>query len=129
MSLPSNSRRLLTTLTSTKQHTALPLVCSTCRLPRRSLSSARVLAVQSGQNEVSQSDSNGEINRLTDQLLGAHLEHADPEIYQILQREKRRQKHFINLIPSENFTSQAVLDALGSVMQSQPLFTPSLTAR
>jgi glycine hydroxymethyltransferase len=25
---------------------------------------------------------------------------------------------FINLIPSENFTSQAVLDALGSPMQS-----------
>lgn len=34
-------------------------------------------------------------------------------------QEKRRQKHFINLIPSENFTSQAVLDALGSVMQSE----------
>jgi glycine/serine hydroxymethyltransferase len=34
-------------------------------------------------------------------------------------QEKKRQKHFINLIPSENFTSQAVLDALGSVMQSQ----------
>ena len=34
-------------------------------------------------------------------------------------QEKRRQKHFINLIPSENFTSQAVLDALGSVMQSK----------
>lgn len=33
-------------------------------------------------------------------------------------QETRRQKHFINLIPSENFTSQAVLDALGSVMQS-----------
>ena len=33
-------------------------------------------------------------------------------------QEKRRQQHFINLIPSENFTSQAVLDALGSVMQS-----------
>ncbi|KAI7036887.1 putative serine hydroxymethyltransferase, partial [Hortaea werneckii] len=30
-----------------------------------------------------------------------------------------RQKHFINLIPSENFTSQAVLDALGSVMQNK----------
>jgi glycine/serine hydroxymethyltransferase len=37
----------------------------------------------------------------------------------ILVQEKKRQKHFINLIPSENFTSQAVLDALGSVMQSQ----------
>ena len=33
-------------------------------------------------------------------------------------QEKKRQKHFINLIPSENFTSQAVLDALGSPMQS-----------
>lgn len=33
-------------------------------------------------------------------------------------QEKNRQKHFINLIPSENFTSQAVLDALGSPMQS-----------
>lgn len=36
-------------------------------------------------------------------------------------QEKKRQKHFINLIPSENFTSQAVLDALGSVMQSRCL--------
>jgi glycine hydroxymethyltransferase len=34
-------------------------------------------------------------------------------------QEKNRQKHFINLIPSENFTSQAVLDALGSVMQNK----------
>lgn len=43
----------------------------------------------------------------------------------LLLQEKRRQKHFINLIPSENFTSQAVLDALGSVMQSE-LFTPAI---
>merc|ERR1712093_656795 len=52
-------------------------------------------------------------------LLSADLENADPAIYDILQNEKRRQKHFINLIPSENFTSQAVLDALGSVMQNK----------
>ncbi|KAL1958130.1 hypothetical protein VTO42DRAFT_5170 [Malbranchea cinnamomea] len=52
-------------------------------------------------------------------LLSAHLEEADPTIYQIVQNEKKRQKHFINLIPSENFTSQAVLDALGSVMQNK----------
>ncbi|KAE9993132.1 hypothetical protein EG327_006311 [Venturia inaequalis] len=45
-------------------------------------------------------------------LLTTHLQQADPA-------EKRRQKHFINLIPSENFTSQAVLDALGSVMQNK----------
>ncbi|KAI9836869.1 MAG: Cytochrome B translational activator protein cbs2 [Sarea resinae] len=52
-------------------------------------------------------------------MLSARLDESDPEIYEILEREKRRQKHFINLIPSENFTSQAVLDALGSVMQNK----------
>ncbi|KAI9859018.1 MAG: glycine hydroxymethyltransferase shm1 [Trichoglossum hirsutum] len=55
----------------------------------------------------------------TFQLLSARLEEADPTIFEILQKEKKRQKHFINLIPSENFTSQAVLDALGSVMQNK----------
>ncbi|RMJ22152.1 hypothetical protein PHISP_06983 [Aspergillus sp. HF37] len=52
-------------------------------------------------------------------LLSAPLEETDPAVYNILQKEKKRQKHFINLIPSENFTSQAVLDALGSVMQNK----------
>ncbi|KAF2835196.1 SHMT-domain-containing protein [Patellaria atrata CBS 101060] len=52
-------------------------------------------------------------------ILSADLEDADPIVYEIIQKEKRRQKHFINLIPSENFTSQAVLDALGSVMQNK----------
>lgn len=55
-------------------------------------------------------------------LLSAHLRTADPAVYDIIEKEKNRQKHSINLIPSENFTSQAVLDALGSVMQSGILF-------
>lgn len=53
------------------------------------------------------------------QLLSAHLEKADPAVFNIIEQEKKRQKHFINLIHSENFTSQAVLDALGSVMQNK----------
>ncbi|KJZ72481.1 Putative serine hydroxymethyltransferase [Hirsutella minnesotensis 3608] len=53
------------------------------------------------------------------QLLAAHLQKADPAVYEIIENEKKRQKHFINLIPSENFTSQAVLEALGSVMQNK----------
>ncbi|RSL70723.1 putative serine hydroxymethyltransferase, mitochondrial [Fusarium duplospermum] len=53
------------------------------------------------------------------QLLSAHLGKADPTVFDIIEKEKKRQKHFINLIPSENFTSQAVLDALGSVMQNK----------
>ncbi|MCJ1310864.1 glycine hydroxymethyltransferase shm1 [Agyrium rufum] len=52
-------------------------------------------------------------------MLAANLEEADPTVFDIIQKEKNRQKHFINLIPSENFTSQAVLDALGSVMQNK----------
>lgn len=36
-----------------------------------------------------------------------------------LLQEEKRQRHFINLIPSENFTSKAVLDTLGSVMQNK----------
>ncbi|KAJ9150452.1 Serine hydroxymethyltransferase [Pleurostoma richardsiae] len=52
-------------------------------------------------------------------LLGSPLESNDPEVHAILNREEKRQSHFINLIPSENFTSRAVLDALGSVMQNK----------
>lgn len=43
-------------------------------------------------------------------------------------QEKRRQKHSINLIPSENFTSQAVLEALGSVMQSTQAMSSPFSA-
>ncbi|OLN86328.1 putative serine hydroxymethyltransferase, mitochondrial [Colletotrichum chlorophyti] len=53
------------------------------------------------------------------QLLSANLQQADPAVFDIIEKEKTRQKHFINLIPSENFTSMAVLDALGSVMQNK----------
>ncbi|KAL8388309.1 hypothetical protein RB595_009321 [Gaeumannomyces hyphopodioides] len=52
-------------------------------------------------------------------LLSSHLQDADPAMYEIVEKEKQRQKQYINLIPSENFTSQAVLDALGSPMQNK----------
>ena len=40
-------------------------------------------------------------------------------MYNILQLEKERQKNSITLIPSENFTSKAVMDLLGSEMQNK----------
>ncbi|KAK4642787.1 Cytochrome B translational activator protein cbs2 [Podospora bellae-mahoneyi] len=58
-------------------------------------------------------------NDTQQKLLAAHLQQADPIMYDIVEKEKVRQKQFINLIPSENFTSQAVLDALGSPMQNK----------
>ncbi|KAJ2685007.1 Serine hydroxymethyltransferase, cytosolic [Coemansia spiralis] len=55
----------------------------------------------------------------TQSVLNQPLSSADPEMYQILELEKSRQRSGICLIPSENFTSRAVMDALGSVMQNK----------
>ncbi len=47
------------------------------------------------------------------------LKSFDPEIYQAIQREIRRQNENIELIASENFVSQAVLEAQGSVLTNK----------
>lgn len=52
-------------------------------------------------------------------LLTNGLESSDTEIFDIIEQEKRRQRESIALIPSENFTSSAVLEALGSIMQNK----------
>ncbi|RKP03658.1 hypothetical protein CXG81DRAFT_29223 [Caulochytrium protostelioides] len=51
--------------------------------------------------------------------LNAPLRTVDPALYEIIEREKHRQRYSLNLIPSENCTSRAVMDALGSVMQNK----------
>ncbi|KAL7752775.1 Serine hydroxymethyltransferase, cytosolic [Sorochytrium milnesiophthora] len=51
--------------------------------------------------------------------LNQRLVENDPEIFDIIEKEKRRQRESIDLIPSENFTSRAVMEALGSVMQNK----------
>ncbi|MBI5222077.1 MAG: serine hydroxymethyltransferase [Candidatus Magasanikbacteria bacterium] len=43
-----------------------------------------------------------------------HLKDSDPEIYNLIQKEIARQSEGLEMIPSENHTSQAVLEALGS---------------
>lgn len=50
------------------------------------------------------------------QLLEDPLKSLDPQVYGIMQDEIQRQKESIVLIASENFTSKAVFDALGSPM-------------
>jgi glycine hydroxymethyltransferase len=45
----------------------------------------------------------------------ASLETADPDIAALIGGEMERQRHCVELVASENFVSQAVLDALGSV--------------
>jgi glycine hydroxymethyltransferase len=47
------------------------------------------------------------------------LQQIDPEIFEILELEKQRQRESIVLIPSENFTSASVMQVLGSVLQNK----------
>ena len=47
------------------------------------------------------------------------LMRSDPEVWSALSNEVQRQQHNINLIASENFVSDAVLEAQGSVMTNK----------
>eukprot|EP00823_Brevimastigomonas_motovehiculus_P009180 TRINITY_DN8844_c0_g1_i1.p1 TRINITY_DN8844_c0_g1~~TRINITY_DN8844_c0_g1_i1.p1 ORF type:complete len:481 (+),score=131.39 TRINITY_DN8844_c0_g1_i1:34-1476(+) len=47
------------------------------------------------------------------------LKDADPEVFNLLKREQKRQAEGLELIASENFTSKAVLEAIGSVFTNK----------
>lgn len=48
-----------------------------------------------------------------------HLKVVDPEIFECIQSETRRQVETLEMIASENFVSPAVLEAMGSVMTNK----------
>jgi glycine hydroxymethyltransferase len=48
-----------------------------------------------------------------------HLEQQDPELYASIQKELGRQRGNIELIASENFVSEAVMEAQGSVLTNK----------
>jgi len=47
------------------------------------------------------------------------LRERDPDVYRILQRERERQREGVELIPSENYVSEAVLDAMGTIFTNK----------
>jgi len=47
------------------------------------------------------------------------LKQTDNEIYKLIQKEKYRQKNHLELIASENFVSESVLEATGSVLTNK----------
>ncbi|MBI3521616.1 MAG: serine hydroxymethyltransferase [Chloroflexi bacterium] len=49
----------------------------------------------------------------------SELERVDPEVYAAIEGERKRQVEKIELIASENYTSQAVMDAVGSVLTNK----------
>ena len=49
----------------------------------------------------------------------SHIQHEDKEIFDAIQSEKKRQEDGLELIPSENYTSPAVREAMGSILTNK----------
>jgi glycine hydroxymethyltransferase len=56
---------------------------------------------------------------LPDGYMVAPLAEVDPEIYEVLGRELERQRNTLEMIASENFVPQAILEAVGSVLTNK----------
>ncbi|MDD2290951.1 MAG: serine hydroxymethyltransferase [Aliarcobacter sp.] len=52
-------------------------------------------------------------------LSNANLEQADNEVFSIVEKELKRQTNHLEMIASENFTSPAVMEAMGSVFTNK----------
>lgn len=48
-----------------------------------------------------------------------NLKKTDPEIYNLVLEEEKRQKEVLEMIPSENYASRAVLETLGTVLNNK----------
>ena len=48
----------------------------------------------------------------------SYIEKIDPELYQIIQREHKREHNTLELIASENFVSRAILEASGGIIST-----------
>jgi glycine hydroxymethyltransferase len=59
------------------------------------------------------------VSELPDNFQTAPLAEVDPEIAAVLEAELRRQQGTLEMIASENFVPQAVLDAVGSVLTNK----------
>jgi len=52
-------------------------------------------------------------------VMWEHVKISDPEIYEVIQNEWKRQEYGLELIASENFVSPAVMEAMGSVLTNK----------
>lgn len=47
------------------------------------------------------------------------LKKTDPKIYQLVKKEEKRQRDVLEMIPSENYASKAVIEALGTLLTNK----------
>jgi glycine hydroxymethyltransferase len=48
-----------------------------------------------------------------------NLKKVDPDVYHLILEEEKRQRDVLEMIPSENYTSKAVMEALGTVLTNK----------
>jgi len=48
-----------------------------------------------------------------------YLKEQDAEIFELIEEEEQRQEYNIELIASENFTSKAVMEAMGTALTNK----------
>jgi len=48
-----------------------------------------------------------------------YLKITDPQIYKLIEKEENRQRNVLEMIPSENYASSAVIEALGSALNNK----------
>ena len=65
------------------------------------------------------SQQNGFIVDMSKWNLNDPLQSVDPEIYGLIKDEKDRQRKGLEMIASENFTTAAVLDCMGSCLHNK----------
>ncbi|KAL4422180.1 hypothetical protein ABPG77_006421, partial [Micractinium sp. CCAP 211/92] len=85
-------------------------------------SSSRGFAAQAASNEEDYKRFAGDASRkhvTWPKVLNAPLVEVDPELLDIIEHEKNRQYKGLELIPSENFVSASVMEAVGSVMTNK----------
>lgn len=61
----------------------------------------------------------GSVGSMSSPRYGDALRRIDPEIFDVIAAEEKRQRENIELIASENFTSRAVMEAQGSVLTNK----------
>src|SRR3989338_5645034 len=48
-----------------------------------------------------------------------NIKKTDPAIYQLIRKEEKRQREVLEMIPSENYTSKAVMEALSTALTNK----------
>lgn len=57
--------------------------------------------------------------KMSQKVLSQNLADSDTELYQLIQKEKKRQLRGLEMIASENFTSTSVLHALSTCLHNK----------